>query len=202
MQLTRLVLAGASALFFSAAASAADLSVTVVGEDGKPLADAVVYLDSAAAKGLARPLQNVEMAQAARKFMPPVAVVTTGTAVMFPNKDTVRHHVYSFSPAKTFDLKLYSGTPSSPVVFDKPGIVNIGCNIHDQMQSWIVVLETPYFAKTDAAGVARLTGVPAGSYSLHGWQQRLPVNAAPSEQRLAVGATGQDIKITLKGLDN
>jgi hypothetical protein len=141
------------------------------------------------------------MAQAGKKFIPPVVVVTAGSSVMFPNKDTVRHHVYSFSAAKTFDLKLYSGTPSSPVVFDKPGVVNIGCNIHDQMQSWIVVLETPFFARTDASGVARLAGVPVGSYHLRGWHQRLPSTTAAFDQAVTVGATNSDARITIKGLE-
>ena len=94
---------------------------------GKPVADAVVFLDSAEARKQVKPLAGVEMAQEKRQFVPGVLVVPVGTEVRFPNHDTVRHHVYSFSPAKKFELKLYSGTPSNPVLFDKSGVVTLGC---------------------------------------------------------------------------
>jgi plastocyanin len=98
-----------------------------------------------------RPLAALEMAQQKKQFVPEVLVVPVGSEVRFPNHDTVRHHVYSFSPAKKFELKLYTGTPANPVLFDRPGVVVLGCNIHDQMVGWILVVDTPYYAQTLAA---------------------------------------------------
>src|SRR5207244_3930054 len=99
--------------------------------------------------------------------------VLVGSPVSFPNRDDVRHHVYSFSPAKRFDLPLYVGTPAKPVVFDTPGVVIIGCNIHDWMVGYIYVSESPYFATTDADGRADLTGLPPGRYTARVWHPQL-----------------------------
>ena len=107
--------------------------------------------------------------QVNKQFTPLVSVIQVGTPVSFPNKDNIRHQVYSFSPAKTFELKLYSGVPSQPVVFDKPGLVVMGCNIHDRMLAYVQVVDTPWFAKTGADGAARIEGLPAGDYQVHVW---------------------------------
>jgi hypothetical protein len=106
--------------------------------------------------------------QRARVFDPFVTVVQKGDRVEFPNDDDMLHHVYSTSPAKTFDIKLYRGT-STPVQFDIPGTVAIGCNVHDWMLAYIVVLETRSYAKTDREGVARLGNVLPGRFSLSAW---------------------------------
>ncbi|MEO3714593.1 methylamine utilization protein [Roseateles flavus] len=134
--------------------------------EGQPLAEAVVAVEI---KGPARSSNGrAEMAQRDRQFQPHVLVVQTGTAVSFPNFDTVRHHVYSFSPIKPFDIKLYSGTPSEPVVFDKPGVAALGCNIHDRMGAFIVVVDTPVFGKTNAQGELSLD-LPPGEHALKLW---------------------------------
>jgi hypothetical protein len=96
-------------------------------------------------------------------------VVQVGTAVRFPNKDNIRHQVYSFSAAKTFTLKLYSGTPSDPILIDRSGLIVLGCNIHDHMVGWILSVDTPWFTKTDGNGSAVVAGVPAGQYELLAW---------------------------------
>jgi len=113
----------------------------------------------------------------------------------------VRHHVYSFSPAKTFELKLYTGTPSAPVVFDKAGIAVIGCNIHDRMTAWVVVVDTPFHARSAANGTARLEGVAPGSYRLRAWHAALPTDAAPPSVPVNVGAADADVRIRLDGVD-
>ena len=104
-----------------------------------------------------------------RVFEPFVTVVEKGTAIDFPNEDTMLHHVYSFSPAKRFEIKLYKGTPTRPVIFDTPGVVALGCNMHDWMLAYVVVVDTPFFAKTGAKGVARVSNVPAGTFDLMAW---------------------------------
>ena len=167
------------------------MQVDVSDAAGKPVADAVVFLDSAEARKQVKPLAGVEMTQSKRQFVPGVLVVPVGTEVRFPNHDTVRHHVYLFSPAKKFELKLYSGTPSNPVLFDKSGVVTLGCNIHDQMVGWVLVVDTPYYARTPAAtGKVQLDNVPPGAYTLRTWHARLPVGAPAQEQALTVSPAG------------
>lgn len=176
---------------------AADVTVTVLGPDGQALSGAVVFLDSPQASQAVKPLTQAEMAQQGKAFLPDVLVVTRGTAVHFPNRDTVRHHVYSFSPAKKFELKLYIGTPANPVVFDQAGVAVLGCNIHDQMVGWVMVLDTPHFAQTPAAGRVVLPGVPPGPYTLRVWHPRLPVGSPAQAQPLPVPAAGAQATVRL-----
>ena len=163
--------------------------------NGQPLDQAVVYLESADARRQVRPMQGVTMAQQKKQFVPAVLVATVGTEVQFPNLDAVRHHVYSFSPAKKFEIKLYKGKDASPVLFDQPGVVLLGCNIHDNMVGWIVVVDTPHHAQTGVDGTVpgrvRLDGVPAGSYQLRVWHPRQPVGDPALQQALQVPATGE-----------
>ncbi|MFO1400864.1 MAG: hypothetical protein U1F30_06590 [Steroidobacteraceae bacterium] len=106
------------------------------------------------------------------QFSPELLIVQTGTAVDFPGSDQTRHQVYSFSPAKVFQLPLYAGRAHPPVVFDRAGIVTLGCNIHDQMIGYIYVTDSPWFALTAADGHARLRDLPAGEYTLGAWHPR------------------------------
>jgi plastocyanin len=177
---------------------AAVVDVRAVGSDGLPLAEAVVFLESRDAKLAARPMPGgVELEQTQRRFARRVTVVTVGTEMRFPNRDTVRHHVYSFSPAKTFELKLYTGTPATPVVFDKPGIAVLGCNIHDQMLAWVVIVETPHQAVTDAQGQLRLDNVPPGHYRLRSWHPGLPPGAPANDEPLVVATSGTHAQVKL-----
>ncbi len=170
---------------------AGTLVVDVLQGSGLPLADAVVFLESPQARRQVRPLMKAEMGQAGKQFVPQVLVVTTGTEVDFPNRDTVRHHVYSFSSVKKFELKLYIGTPTQPVLFDQPGIAVLGCNIHDQMVGWIVIVDTPYFGRTAAQGQVVLDKLPPGNYRLRSWHPGLPVGAAALDQAVTVPAEGR-----------
>ena len=149
------------------------ISVTITGADGMPLQDAAVYAVPVNGATDLRAPRKAEIDQRNKTFVPAVSVIQTGAAVSFPNSDNIRHQVYSFSPAKVFNIKLYSGRPAEPVVFDKPGIVVLGCNIHDRMAAWVVVVETPWFASTDARGTATLDGLPGGDYVLHYWHPGL-----------------------------
>ncbi len=182
-----LLLLYAAAGGFAVGAHAAPLTVNVTDGAGKPLADAVVYVMVRGVKPSAAPGAQAQIAQRGRQFTPQVSVVQTGTAVTFPNFDTVRHHVYSFSPIMKFELKLYAGTPTEPVVFDKAGTAVLGCNIHDRMNAWVHVVDTPLFAKTDANGNATLE-VPAGDHRLRTWHYLEPEPGLPHEQALTMGA--------------
>jgi len=189
-------LAAVLTLLIHGSAVAATLSVSVTDAAGRPLPDAVVMLEPASGRLPVKPMAGVEVGQAARQFTPAVTVVTVGTPVNFPNHDTVRHHVYSFSPAKTFELKLYAGVPATPVVFDKPGVAVLGCNIHDQMAAWIVVVDTPHFARTTTAP-AHLAGVAPGNYRLKAWHPSLPADVAPPATPITVGADDQAATVRL-----
>jgi plastocyanin len=189
----------AALLLLGAAAGAATVQVQVQVHDGAgaPLDGAVVFLESREARAAVKPARNAEIAQVGKQFSPQVAVVPVGTLVDFPNRDTVRHHVYSFAPIKTFELKLYAGTPSNPVLFDKPGVAVLGCNIHDNMAAWVVVVDTPYFGRAPASGRVVLEDVPAGQYRLRAWHPGLAVGAPALDQPLSVAAAGATATVRL-----
>lgn len=149
-------------------AGAGTLEAFVLNPAGQAVADAAVVLEPLAPVALrGKPTAAIE--QRGREFIPYLTVVQAGTAIDFPNNDTIRHHVYSFSPAKQFEIKLYAGKPGQPILFDKPGTVIIGCNIHDWMEAYVLVVDTPWFAKTGADGRAQLRNVPPGRYRLRLW---------------------------------
>ena len=173
--------------------NAANVAVEVSDSKGKLLTDAVVFLENGNhAKILTT---KAEIEQKNKRFNPLVTVVQTGTSVNFPNNDSVRHHVYSFSPAKKFELKLYSGVPAAPVLFDKSDTVVLGCNIHDSMLAFVYVVDTPYFAKTDSTGIAKLVDIPEGSYQLKVWHYALQKENVPLEQTVEIK---QNNKISIK----
>ncbi len=185
------------ALWACSPAWAATVTVAVQDKNGQPLADAAVFLDSREAQAAAKPATGVEIGQLHKQFTQRVTVVPVGTSIVFPNRDTVRHQVYSFSPTKTFELKLYAGTPSNPVLFDRVGIAVLGCNIHDNMIAWVVVVDTPYYALSPASGSVKLEHVPPGSYLLHVWQPELPTGAPALEQKLVVPPEGGAVTVQL-----
>lgn len=154
-----------------------DVTIQVTDANNAPLANAVVFLKSPALLNSATPLSKAEIAQQDRTFIPGVQVVTVGSSVEFPNRDDVRHHVYSFSPAKTFELKLYIGKPEAPIVFDQIGIVELGCNIHDNMLGWVLVNDTPLYGYTNEAGYVHFDDTPPGSYSVDIWHRQFPYGA-------------------------
>lgn len=163
-----------------ASASAEPVVITVRDKAGQPLDNAVVSIQVRGVRERVAGETLAEMAQRDRTFVPHVLIVQTGTAVSFPNLDTVRHHVYSFSPIKPFEIKLYVGTPTQPVVFDKAGTAVLGCNIHDKMVAYIHVVDTPYFARTDAKGMASID-VPAGEHRVRAWHPLLGPGGTPQE---------------------
>lgn len=177
------------ALTVPAVAPAATVTVDVRGPDGRPVADAVVSIE-VPGHAPAVPRGPYLMEQKAIAFQPRVLVVPVGASVSFPNRDPVRHHVYSFSPTKRFDLKLYGREEQRSVVFDKPGVVALGCNIHDSMSGFIVVSATPFAARTDAAGRATLADVPAGTARMTIWSTAIRQPGNILAQPIAVAAAG------------
>jgi plastocyanin len=150
---------------------AGSLSVTVKDAKGAPVSDAVVYAKSNATA--ARAGKRTVIDQQNKQFIPYVTALQVGTAVMFPNKDNIRHHVYSLSPAKRFELPLYAGVPAEPVVFDKEGFVTLGCNIHDWMIAYVAVVATPYFQVTGRDGRVVVKDLPPGQYTIEAWHPLL-----------------------------
>jgi plastocyanin len=160
-------------------AGAATLTVDVRIPRGVAVQDAVVYAVRDGREGGAPARRTAVMDQKNRTFVPHVLPVQVGTAVEFPNSDDVRHQVYSFSEAKKFQLPLYTGTPASPIVFDKTGVVSLGCNIHDRMNAYIVVVDTPYFAVTGRDGRVTLPNLGAGRYVVRLWHPDLSADPQP-----------------------
>jgi plastocyanin len=148
---------------------AADISVKIVDRDGHGIGEAAVTATPANAAGPAAILKPAVMDQRNLAFVPRVLVVEAGTSVEFPNNDSVSHQVYSFSAAKRFQLPLYKGVVHPPITFDQPGLVVLGCNIHDAMVGYIYVTSAPYFGRTEADGAVDLKGLHAGEYRLEVW---------------------------------
>ena len=181
-------------LFFSQQIQAADLNIDVLDTTGSPIENAVVYAEPDNKSSI--PAANAIIEQRGKQFNPLVSVVQAGTDVTFPNFDSVRHHVYSFSPAKTFELKLYTGVPTSPIKFDKAGTVVLGCNIHDYMVAFIHVVDTPYFAKTIKLGKAVLRDLPNGNYTLKAWHYALAKEKEIVEKQMLIKES-QNLVLTL-----
>lgn len=180
-------------LLWGFAAQATELQV-LVRFNGMPVTDAVVSLHSPAAAAAVKPGTAV-IDQRNTQFTPRISVITTGTRVLFPNSDNVRHQVYSFSPAKRFELPLYSGRAAPPVTFDTPGIVVLGCNIHDWMLAYVVVVDSPYYAITSADGQVRLSA-PAGTYTLRVWHPDIRDNQ-PVERKITLAGAAADATVDL-----
>ena len=164
-------------LLAAASAHAADLTVVVRDSGGRPVADAVVI--ASVERRTTPPPARFTINQRGIAFVPYVLVIPVGSTVEFGNLDPFRHHVYSFSPARKFELKLFGQGETRPVRFDRPGLVAIGCNIHDSMQAFIYVVDTPFARKTDAAGRVTLRGLPAGARRLRVWH---PLLRAPGNE--------------------
>lgn len=150
-------------------AMAAELSVSVQDRSAHGLAGIVVLAEPDQPTHDRSAVRRVVMDQIHMQFVPNVLVIQTGSAVDFPNSDQIRHQVYSFSRAKTFELSLYAGHKYPPVVFDRAGLVVVGCNIHDNMIGYIYVTDSPFFGRTDVSGRLLLHGLPAGGYTLTIW---------------------------------
>lgn len=178
---------------------AASVQVLVRDSNGQPVTDAVVYADADTPYPPAKPVAGIDIEQKERKFLPLVTVVQVGSQISFPNNDTVRHHIYSFSPAKKFEQKLYNGTAAAPVIFDKPGTVVLGCNIHDRMLAYVQVVDTPYFGKSDAAGKLKIERLPNGKYTLRVWHYNQTGNAPEQVHQLSKDGHSIEFKLSLKG---
>lgn len=200
--MTRMRRAAALLLALAAAVPArAEGTVRVVTKDaaGTPVADAVAYVRALDAPvPVHPPAEPVAIIQRNQEFEPYVTPVVVGTRVVFPNRDNVQHHVYSVSPAKKFEIPLYIGDSTETILFDHAGPVTLGCNIHDWMVAYVLVLDTPYFAKTGADGAAEISRLPAGRYRLEVWHPRLAGKVGRDLEVAEAGDTIQVVSVTLR----
>lgn len=160
-------------LTVTASLCAAVAELQLQQQDGKPVPEAVLVVYAHDGRPLPPPAPAI-MDQRDRRFVPRVLPVQTGATVTFPNSDNVSHHVYSFSPPRRFQLYLSKGGPPQTVVFDRAGVETLGCNLHDWMLGYILIVDTPHFAVTDEDGRARVGDLAAGAYRLEVWHPRFP----------------------------
>ncbi len=164
------------------------------------LEDFVVYIDEKPATPAAPPSKPLQViTQRDAMFHPHVLPVLAGTTVEWPNKDEIYHNVFSMSETKPFDLGLYRDPEVKKVTFDAPGKVDVFCSIHSKMSCIILVLQNPWFASVDKNGRYRIENVPAGTYKLRAWHERMP----PEIQQVTVPETGEariDFVLGIKNL--
>jgi plastocyanin len=162
--------------------------VTVLDYEGKPLRNVVVewHLTEASKNSVIEQAPKTEaiMDQIEEQFTPHILAIEKGTTVSFPNSDNIKHHVYSFSAAKSFEQGLYRGKQAPPIMFENTGVVDLGCNIHDWMLGYIYVADTPFFAKTNKNGVAKLQQTLDNKHieSVTIWHPRMQENEVRIEQ--------------------
>lgn len=194
----RLLIALLTVLAICTPAVAGDLTVSVRDAAGRPVQDAVVTVHPAAGvpRGPIRFTWPLRMAQQDIQFQPYVLVVPVGGTVSFPNLDRVRHQVYSFSRGNRFELQLYGREESRSHTFAAAGVAALGCNIHDQMLAYIKVVDTPWAAKTPAAGDVTLRAVPAGAATVRVWHPRLAGRGNEVSRPLTIAAAAGRATIT------
>lgn len=159
------------AFFFLLSPALAAVQIVVSDQNGNPLEDAVVELINPSSLQFVQ--KKTEVKQQDLSFIPFVSAFQKGSSVDFPNMDKTRHHVYSFSAAKVFELKLYANKPEAPVLFDQTGIIALGCNIHDYMQAYIYIGDSQLLQVTDLKGQVQFPQLADGDYQLklwHPWQ--------------------------------
>ena len=160
-------------LVLSVQAFAGSLDVDVLAPDGEPVPDVALYVTYENSSPTGKPGTAV-MDQVDTRFVPHILVVQKGTSVEFPNSDVVAHHVYSFSKPNNFVLPLYKGDAHDPVIFEHDGIVTLGCNIHDHMLAYIVVVDTPTYGATNELGQATIdVRDDLGAATVHIWSPRI-----------------------------
>ena len=186
----------AAGVGLAAPSIAAPLTVKLVDNAGRPVRDAVVILYPANGRS-ARP-GRFSVAQKNLKFQPFLSVVPVGSTVSFPNFDSTKHHVYSFSPAKRFELKLFAKDQSRTVQFDKPGVIALGCNIHDSMSAFIVVTDSPWTARTDGKGVVQFANAPNAAARLTVWHPYLRAPGNVLAKRVAAGQRSEGFTVNLR----
>lgn len=174
--------------------NAAKLEVSVIDDKQKPVEFAVIYINETLKKSSDK---SVIIDQVDKEFIPYVTVVQRGSAINFPNNDDIRHQVYSFSKTKQFELPLYRGDPSAPVVFDKNGVVAMACNIHDWMKAYVYVVDTNRFTLSDELGQGVLVDLARGEYEIAVWHPKAKASEQLNIQRVNLTENSQKLVFTV-----
>lgn len=177
--------------------TAADINVQVNDRTGKPVKDVVVTVSDGRSANPSES-RNWVMDQLDMRFAPQVLIVPVHAAVKFPNSDSVSHQVYSFSKAKSFQLPLYKGHVHSPIVFDTPGLVVLGCNIHDEMIGYIYVTAARWFGKTDDRGELNLQDINASNVTVKIWSPYISDNEKTLSRELVLSSDDVEVKFGLE----
>jgi plastocyanin len=189
-------LPGVLALVVAAPVHAASLAVSVTDSRAQPVPEAVVTVlprTQARSPAHRRMPDARTIDQKDLMFMPYIEVFRPGDAVVFRNSDRTRHHVYSFSPGKSFEFVLAPGESSAPMKLDKPGVIAVGCNIHDQMATYLYVSDAPWIARSGDDGRVVFDDLPAGSYDVRVWHPRLrPGRPDLAQLKTIVGTSAVD----------
>jgi plastocyanin len=180
---------------FAAPAPADEMTVTVLDRDGEPIPGVAVYLEDAATPASSGRGRTAVMDQVDTRFVPHLLVVQKGTLVEFPNSDPIAHHVYSFSQPNDFQLPLYKGDVHEPIAFDHPGLVTLGCNIHDQMLAYILIVDGPVFGMTNEAGQVTLDSPASAGATVSIWSPRI----RPRGETLTLDASTAEVVFQLQG---
>jgi plastocyanin len=174
--------------------SAAEVSVRITDQRGAPVADAIVTLTARGGAEVAPPARRPARAhvidQKDETFLPYLEVFRTGDTVVFRNSDRTRHHVYSFAAARQFEFVLMPGESSQPLLLDKPGVVAVGCNIHDQMITYLYVSDAPFVARSGEDGHARIGDLPPGTFDVRAWQPLLRPGGPDNAQTVTMQTDG------------
>ncbi|HEY3779239.1 MAG TPA: hypothetical protein VGL35_14400 [Rhizomicrobium sp.] len=182
----------------TALASTAQIEVTDAG--GRPLSETVVVLSpessAAPAPASALPAESI-IDQRHETFLPLVTLIREGGHVIFTNNDATMHQVYSFSDIRQFAFEIDEGQRSQPVTFEKPGVAAIGCNIHDQMITYVYVASQPFGAVSDRSGHATIVNVAEGRYRGSAWHPGLAPGTPGRAFELVVTATGGRARVVL-----
>jgi len=202
-EMQKLVLVATSSFALCApVVSAQEIVLRLLDGDGVPVTGAVMELFSdTGVASASTSMREAQIDQLDKEFVPTVTTIVAGGSASFPNSDDILHHVYSFSQAKTFDTPLYGSDASSQYreIFDVPGVVEIGCNIHDWMLATIYVGESDLMAISDDVGIARLANIPPGQYRLRVWHSRLAAPQNSVEQDVVIEAgSSEEVELTLE----
>jgi plastocyanin len=189
----------AAGLGLAAPLAAAPFAVRVVDSSGHPVKDAVVTLYPAGPAARApRAAGRFVVAQKNLQFHPFLSIVPVGADVSFPNLDPTKHHVYSFSSAKRFELKLFARDQSRTVHFDRPGVVALGCNIHDQMSAFIVVTDSAWTARTNPQGIAAFADAPNAPGRVMVWHPYLRGPGGMAQQAVSASQRSASFQVRLR----
>jgi len=174
-----------SCLVFSANLIAGEVTITIEDKKNHPVHDTIIELIGIASNKIVK--DSIEITQKNKEFSPEISIMPSGSSVLFTNEDPFQHHVYSVSKGNQFDLPLYQGTPSEQITFESPGVVKLGCNIHDWMLAFAYVSQSEHLIVTGVDGRARFPDIPEGEYELRIWNPRLKNNKKVVSQSLSVG---------------